>query len=560
MKTYFIIIITSIFAVNLFAENEKRVWIYFENKDFAQYKNLAKIARLTLSKKSVKRRLNKNVTPLFDITDLPVNSSYLDRLRNMGIIIYRKSKWFNAVSAYLNHVEIGAIQKLPWVKGISEVKYFHSKNRIDNEKNANVSGTLKVENNYGDSFNQNQMIGVTTLHEMGYSGQGVMIALFDTGFRWDHEALQNIKISAQRDFIQNDNTVSNQSGDLFNQDNHGTLVLGAIAGYMPGELLGPAYAAEYILAKTEDVGSETYAEEDNWVAAAEWADSLGADIISTSLGYFDYGDIHYSYSDMDGNTAITTRAADLAAKKGISVFASAGNEGNNEWYYITAPADGDSVIAVGAVRPDRSSWEGSSHGPSYDGRIKPDLMAQGVDVYTVYPSTVNRYIEVGGTSLSCPLAAGAGAILLSIDSTLSPMQLREILTSTATQSDHPDNDYGYGIINLYRAIQHEYIKDSVKNKILAKSAELVQNYPNPFNTSTEIKITLLQDQKISLKIFNVIGKEVRTIINNKEFDTNVYYFSWDGTDNVNRRVSSGIYLLILSGNLNKDYIKIVYLK
>jgi subtilisin family serine protease len=352
----------------------------------------------------------------------------------------------NAASCYLDGVDRSVLLNLPFIKKIEPVHTFRSQPVKKYAPPPNDS------TDYGSSLNQIEMIGIPAAHKAGFSGEGVLIAIFDTGFILDHEALSHIKVVAEWDFINNDAIVANESGDLITQHDHGTEVRAVMAGYKPGRLLGPAYNSEFILGKTEDIGSESHVEEDNWVAAAEWAESLGADIISTSVGYDNL--VGYTYQDMDGNTAIITKAADMAVRKGVSVFASAGNEGLSAWKYIIAPADGDSVIAMGGVRPDKTLWPSSSHGPTYDGRIKPDLLAQGENVFTVNPRTIDDYISVSGTSFSCPLGAGAGAILLSAMPSLSPTALRDTLTVYATNYTKPDTLFGYGLIDLEKILAY----------------------------------------------------------------------------------------------------------
>jgi serine protease AprX len=454
MRIALTIIIIFLANAALSANSGQRFWVYFKDKGSIGLHKISSITQLPLSYRAIQRRMNQGISPLYDYADLPLEPAYLQQLRERGFIIHQQSKWFNAVSVIATAAEIDKLYQLPFVQKIEKVCSYHF---IDQDRTAG-SGQVPLpkvqQDEYGPSENQNKMIGVPPAHQMGFHGEGVRIALFDTGFLLQHEALQQVQVMASWDFVQGDSIVSNEGTDVSSQHNHGTEILAIIAGYKPGSLIGPAYAAEYLLAKTEVVSSETHLEEDNWVAAAEWADSLGADIISTSLGYstFDSGQVDYTYADMNGNTTIITRAADLAASKGIAVFASAGNEGSNAWHYITAPADGDSVIAVGGVRADSSHWSISSYGPSADGRIKPDLMAQGQSVYSISPILTNQYISVSGTSAACPLAAGAAAILLSVDSTITVMQLYELLKSTASQAQNPDNTMGYGLINLEKSI------------------------------------------------------------------------------------------------------------
>jgi serine protease AprX len=454
MRIIFSFLIALVFTSVLSANDGQRIWVYFKDKGQVEIHKIQAIAQSHLSERSVLRRMRQGKVPPLDYSDLPVQASYLQKLQQMGFIVYRQSKWLNAVSGWADENTINTLHDLPFVLKIEKVRRYTCTNRYEPCSQDHSFLGKTEQNEYGPSENQDMMIGIPQAHNMGFHGQGVRIALFDTGFLLHHDALQNVKVMASWDFVQGDSTVANEQNDAASQQNHGTEVLAVIAGYKPSQLIGPAYGAEYLLAKTELVTSETHLEEDNWVAAAEWADSLGTDIISTSLGYstFDSGQVNYTYADMDGNTTIITRAADLAVSKGIAVFAAAGNEGNNTWHYITAPADGDSVIAVGGVQPDGAPWSTSSYGPTADGRIKPDLVAQGQAVYTINPASLNLYSYASGTSMACPLAAGAAAILLSADSTLTPMQLRELMTSTASRAQNPDNKMGYGLINLEKSL------------------------------------------------------------------------------------------------------------
>jgi hypothetical protein len=627
----------------LFAQGAQRVWIYFSDKGRLETSDIAESAKSYLSDRAIKRRMVKAVGQSFEYTDLPIEPAYRQRLEQLGVTIHHESRWLNAVSAYLNQVEVSVITQLPYVNKIEAVKKY----RYEKYGESYKYPIAKSKNgNYGLSENQNAMLGVISAHENGYRGEGVRIAMFDTGFILQHEALQHIKVIDTYDFVQNDEVVANQEGDLSIQHNHGTLVLSVIAAYKPGELIGTAYEAEFLLAKTEDERSETSLEEDNWVAAAEWADSMGADIISTSVGYG--GEVGYTYENMDGNSTIITKAADLAVKKGIVVFASAGNEGLSSWVHILAPADGDSVIAVGAVNPDRSLYPKSSRGPTFDGRIKPDLMAQGGLVYTVNPNSTDAYTYNYGTSVACPLGSGAAALVLTIVPDLDPMNLRELLTKTASQSDAPDNQFGYGIIDLRKLMYHithdpsfivlSFSGDAfdgrntinwhvrnvreVKNWIISKrtadqeyeevesyanksavsqylfsdydinpdqtyhylltarlnSGERVpldsvilssrplkksgvfQNYPNPFNSNTTITVSLLNNEEISLKLFDMNGRLVKTYVNREIKASGFYHYSWDGRNNNNRQVASGVYYAVLNFKDDIKSIKVLYLK
>jgi serine protease AprX len=228
-----------------------------------------------------------------------------------------------------------------------------------------------------------------------------------------------------------------------------------LGGFEEGQLIGPAYAAGFILAKTENTFSETPVEEDNWAAAAEWAEALGADVISTSLGYLEYDSpfTSYSFADMNGETAISTRAANLAASLGVVVVASAGNSGFDAAHNtLGAPADGRGVIAAGAVDPLGTRAFFSSVGPTADGRIKPDVAAQGVSVKVASPTSPSLYGLAAGTSFSCPLTAGVAALVIQAHPEYTPQQVADALRTTAGQASRPDNLLGYGIVNAAAAV------------------------------------------------------------------------------------------------------------
>ncbi len=311
---------------------------------------------------------------------------------------------------------------------------------------------------YGDSEIQNSLIHVPEVHDLGLTGEGVLVGMIDTGFDFrDRPVFEQLHVMAEHDFHWDDDTTANQDGDAMTQHNHGTTVLSIIGGFREGELIGPAYGASFALAKTEWVReSDLKVEEEHWIEAIEWLESLGADVVSSSLGYGTFVDAEdYSAEELDGNTAAITIAADIAAGKGVVVVNSAGNR-DIYGTKINFPADGDSVIAVGAVDANGDLYSRSSMGPTADGRIKPDVVAMGQSVTALNPARdVEAYWTVTGTSASCPLVAGACALILQAHPDWGPMQVREALRQTADRATNPDNAFGWGLVDALRAVTYK---------------------------------------------------------------------------------------------------------
>lgn len=302
---------------------------------------------------------------------------------------------------------------------------------------------------YGASHAQLAQIQVDQLHALGASGAGVRVLVLDTGFWTEHAALGGIPVVDEWDFVFEDGETANEPGDVPGQHNHGTAVLGALAGYAPGDLVGAAYGVEVLLAKTEDVGSETQLEEDNFVAALEWGEALGADVATASLGYTAFDDgFAYPPEAFDGDTAVTSRAMDDVVALGVTACAAAGNRGPGP-STLTTPGDADSVITVGAVDSLDAVRNFSGRGPTYDGRIKPDVAARGFQ--TVASTADGGYALLSGTSMSTPLVAGAAALLLELHPGWTPLQVGDALRATASQAATPDNDLGHGVLRVFDA-------------------------------------------------------------------------------------------------------------
>jgi subtilisin family serine protease len=368
------------------------------------------------------------------------------------------SRWLNAASLEVDADKLGVLAALPYVRKIDPVigrEYVPVEVGPTVKERSAVgpepAGTSVL--NYGSSLNQLTQINVPAVHELGYNGQGVIVCMLDTGYRKDHQAFQAAynegRVLAERDFVFNDFNTQDEPEDQPGQHNHGTYIWSALGGLADGSLYGPAYGAQFILGKTEDIRSETEVEEDNWLAGVEWADSIGASVISSSLVYKDW----YVYADYTGDICVITVAADLAASLGIVVCNAMGNYGPAAGTF-GAPADADSILSIGAVNSVGDIAGFSSRGPTFDGRIKPEVCAQGVSTACASPNAPTLFTTASGTSLSTPLVGGCAAVLLSAHPLWTPMQVREALMMTASQAGSPDNDYGRGIVDLLAALNY----------------------------------------------------------------------------------------------------------
>ncbi|HVP57526.1 MAG TPA: S8 family serine peptidase [bacterium] len=452
------------------------VWVFFADKGGASPSDI----QATLDKLAgnydagaVERRLRIRPDRPFDETDLPLYKPYIETLKSEGVEFRTFSKWLNAASVVATADQIRKLAALPFVVSVRRVSgRAGAPEVVTSDAPPKEVGALYQ---YGQAYRQLTQIQVPQLHSEGYTGTGVKVAIFDTGFWLQHEVFASLHKIAEHDFINGDSITANQPGDPDGQHDHGTMCLSLLAANKPGTMMGPAFDASYILAKTEDISDERPIEEDWWIAAAEWADSLGAQVISSSLGYTDW----YTYEDMDGNTAPITIAADLAASNGIVVVNAAGNSGASAWKYIGAPADGDSVISVGAVDSTgvRTSW--SSQGPTYDGRIKPTIMAMGRADYVASTSGPTIYLRGSGTSFATPLTAGAIALILQKHPNWLPGNVIEAVMATGTRASNPDTLYGWGIFQAYTASNFAPSGTGSGGNVASR----LGIYPNPCRTS-----------------------------------------------------------------------------
>lgn len=402
-----------------------------------------------LSQRALQRRVAQNIT--IDATDLPVDPAYVQQVAATGASVLHRSKWFNGVTVLVNDAgQLAAIDALPFTgvpTPVTRLSSGTSTPKLEPEPDGKTaSGNGGATTDYGLGFNQIDMLGGIPLHENGFRGNGMIIAVLDAGFiNVDNlpifDSLRNeSRIIATKDFVEGDLNVYGHHG-------HGTSVLSTMAGNIPGSLVGTAPKASYMLLRSEDGDTENPIEEENWVAAAEFADSAGADVINSSLGYstFDSIQFNHTYADMDGVTTRVTQGANMAASKGILVVASAGNEGSSAWQHIGSPADGINVLAIGAVDPTGAYASFSSQGPSADGRIKPDVVAQGKDAVIV---SANQGVGVqtgNGTSFSGPILCGMATCLWQMYPQLTNFQIMDAIRESAHLYSTPDALMGYGI-------------------------------------------------------------------------------------------------------------------
>lgn len=471
-----ILFLVFLFIIAQTVLSQSKYLIYFEDKGFDKSFRLDKStaeyqqAVENLSFRSVQRRIKNMGENFITYEDLPVKEEYVNVVESFGIIITNRLSWFNAVSAYLHESQLSTILELPFVKTIEPVKTFKFRSKIPERNLFEKPLSVLEDFGYGNSFQQVSLSDVIVAHQKGITGEGVVIGLLDTGFDWmTHESLNNRNVIAEYDFVFDDSVTANEPEDVFSQHSHGTLVLSVLGGFKDSSLIGPSFNSSFVLAKTEDVRSETHVEEDNYAAALIWMESLGVDIATSSLGYNIFDNSSYSYEDMDGRTTIVTKAAELAFARGVLTITSAGNEGDDPWFYIIAPADGINTLAIGAVNSQNEIAGFSSRGPSFDGRIKPDLTAMGVSVYGAISSTVDQYGHFNGTSLAAPIASGVAGQLLSAHPHLTNVQLRNILLESAGNSENPNNEIGYGLISAKNAIEFPNLQFSEGEFILNKA-------------------------------------------------------------------------------------------
>ena len=511
MKRYFLFLFVLLLSVPLWSQIAPgKYFIQFTDKNNSPY--TIDRPEEFLSARALARRARYHIS--VKENDLPVNPQYVDSVMQTGVKILNRSRWLNGVTVYTTDTAlIDSIRRFSFVK--STLKFAPARQQKDKFKKEAAlppgkAPVLKAANlseaDYGAALTQIKQLNGIDLHKRGFLGQGMVIAVLDAGYSQvpTQPLFQKLRdenrILGTYDFV-------NPGGDVYPQHYHGRMVLSCMAADVPGVMIGTAPGASYWLLRSEDAASENVIEEYNWVSAAEFADSVGADIINSSLGYIDFDDTTYShpYSDMNGKICISTRGAEIAAGKGILVVNSAGNSGDSQTFpWIGAPADGDSVLTVGAVTSAGVRASFSSIGPTYDGRIKPTVMAMGQgDAVANATDSVTR---ASGTSFSSPVLAGMSACLWEAHPKATNMQIIEALKKTASFSGDPNSLMGWGIPDFVRA--DAYLTQTVGIASSRVSGNSLKVYPNPFQDGVSVSIPQPISGRIQLTLFSMDGKKL----------------------------------------------------
>lgn len=497
-----------------------------------------------LSQRSILRRQKQNIAVLE--RDLPVNPSYVSQLQQAGARIWFTSRWLNAVLVEATDAALAGIQKLSIVKGI-EFGRALANARIGTEDLSGSAPTSVTNNkfgtvaplNYGNAQAQITQLGVDKMHQQGYAGNGMLIGVLDAGFQNANNVaflkpvFDEKRVLATYDFVKKETSV-------YEDDSHGLSCLSAIAATAENQLYGTAYKASFILLRTEDAASEKQIEEANWLFGAEYADSAGVDVISSSLGYTEFEDpaTSYTYKDLDGKTALSTRAAQIAAETGMVVVVAAGNEGSSAWHYLSAPSDAASVLAIGAVTQAGIRASFSSFGPSADGRVKPDLAARGQGTIVGFPG--GQILPGNGTSFATPLVAGLAAGFWQAHPTLTAAQVTDALRRSGSQYGAPDSQLGYGIPNFERA------------SVLADAYGTLVVYPNPFSDADRLGVQwgeIPANTPLDATLTNLTG---RVIWQNRFTSPGLAAFVLP-----NLNLAAGVYILTLVSGDKRRTLKVV---
>jgi len=508
---------------------QEDAWVYFKDKPNAPF--YLEHPLEMLSQRSIDRRTNQGIA--LDIQDVPVHQEYIDQISNQASIqIMAKSKWLNALHVRGSQSAVNSLLSLSFVERVD-----FADNALDNQtimpkiaftkkKPEKSVRTTRVQDNfsYGVSGNQIQMLNGHLLHQQDFTGSGKIIAVLDAGFPGVNTAQPFERLRNNNQILGGYNFVD-RNEDFYSRGSHGTLVLSTMGGFRENQLVGTAPDASYYLFITEDVGSENPVEESYWVEAAETADSLGVDVINTSLGYFGYDNPNYSYTyaDIDGNTSFIARAANVAFSRAMVVVASAGNSGASANPNIGTPADAENVLAIGAVDANEGYVAFSSVGPTADERIKPDVVAQG---FQAVVSGVNGDITTAsGTSFSGPIIAGMVASLWQALPWATNAQIVNFIKQSSDQFEFPDDNRGYGVPDFQLALSIAQLSVPETNN------GKFSLYPNPFGDRINVSFPV-NSTNADMILYNGLGQTIvkqkitseNTFINLENLASGLYFY------------------------------------
>ncbi len=485
--------------------------------------------------------------------DLPINPNYIQQVTATGVKLLNRSKWLNSISIQTDDsLALVAIRELPFVKSTDQVALRKAPpGAVETNKFEDPADVRTADfdsKDYNTAYHQLDMLHGTSLHKNGFRGEGITIAVFDGG--WYNTLLLDVfdslyndsRVLGTWDFVRGNDSV-------YDFSTHGTQVLSAMAANKPGFQIGTAPDARFYLFVTEDVYSEYPIEEHNWAAAAEVADSLGVDLISSSLGYSEFTDpsFNHSYNDMNGRTTMSSIAANMAARKGMIVCSSAGNEGTSPWYYITSPADADSILTVGATDSTISITAFSSHGPTVDGRIKPEVTAQGIGAWVIDPAPENNSTYPGnGTSFSNPILAGVTACLWQAHQDKSNIEVMNAIKQSASLYYNPNDSFGYGIPNFELA---DLILSGLAPDDLNINAPVA--FPNPFNDQFGILYYMSEKKEIDVVVNDMAGKKVAQFHSSFQAGYNYLPIS------LLKDVANGSYIVSIQFDDHRDVLRLV---
>ncbi len=524
------------FVAPLLNGHEEKYWIYFSQKTHEVCRH-----------DNIKCHL------------LPPDEDYVKAIESIGVQIINKSNWLNAVSVLMDTAQVERVKKLEFITELKLVQRLKPAHLLEVDKFPRPQqkpgpldptfGYYESANNYGLSSAQLQFHRIDKVHALGYDGSDVIVGIMDGGFDSSHEVFQHLRntnrILAEHDFVDGgSNTKVNVTNASYHS--HGTSVAGIIAGKKDGTLMGVAPGVSLVLARTEDDKQEAPIEEDNWVAAIEWMQTLGVQVINSSLGYNIFTSqpsASYTYNDMDGKTSAIARAATKAASVfNMVVVVSAGNEGTTSWKYITTPADADSILTVGSLDFNGNRVQSSSIGPTADGRIKPDVSARGACVYSSSSMVSNGYSScISGTSFASPHVAGIMALALQARPSMPAIWYVRQAQKASSLYPNSNNLVGYGKIDAFDLISGVITSLSDNSSpLLPESAFITRNFPNPFNPSTSIYYQVPDGWTLNnVSIIDVTGRNVSVIKTASSMNSGM--MQWDGYNMAGLRVASGIY-------------------